>query len=241
MHFLRIRPLLVIVAVLAICTVVLVRSAGLNGQPVSATSSPSGRTSATTSTSAGKAPPANAARAAASAAERSHAGASSAAGQKQAGGSGGTQVAKAAAKPAVPAPTTSTLPPATTTTTAPPAKNGLVIGISLPALLGEPAATQAAWLANLKSIGVTSIRLGADWAYISYAGAGTYDWGPLDQEVASIRAAGMSIDMVIMGAPSWAAVAGEAGTMWLSRPTRPPSAPSRRRWRTVRAAGGPGL
>jgi hypothetical protein len=61
----------------------------------------------------------------------------------------------------------------------------------------------------LKSIGITSIRIGADWAYISYAGPGTYDWSQLDQEVASIRAAGMSMDMVIMGTPSWAAVAGE--------------------------------
>jgi hypothetical protein len=64
----------------------------------------------------------------------------------------------------------------------------------------------------LKSIGVTSIRLGADWAYISYAGQGTYDWSQLDQEVASVRAAGMSMDMVIMGTPSWAAVAGESGS-----------------------------
>ena len=64
----------------------------------------------------------------------------------------------------------------------------------------------------MKSIGITSVRIGADWAWISYAGQGTYDWTQLDQEVASVRAAGMSIDMVIMGTPSWAAVAGESGS-----------------------------
>ncbi len=211
MHFLRIRPLLVIAAVLAICAVVLVHAAGtgLKSQPVSATSSPF----RATSTSVTGGPSMNAVRAAALAIQRSHGGAtSSVAGQKQTGAAGGTQVAKAAAKPAVPAATTSTVPATTTTTTAAPARSGPAIGVSFPALLGESAATQAAALANLKSIGITSIRLGADWAYISYAGVGTYDWSQLDQEVASVRAAGMSMDMVIMGTPSWAAVAGESGS-----------------------------
>jgi hypothetical protein len=67
-------------------------------------------------------------------------------------------------------------------------------------------------LANLKSIGIDSVRIGADWEWISYAGPGTYDWSQLDQEVASVRAAGMSIDMVISGTASWAAVSGESGT-----------------------------
>ena len=84
--------------------------------------------------------------------------------------------------------------------------------MSVPDLLTEPAATQAAWLANLKSIGIDSVRLGADWEWISYAGPGTDDWSQLDQEVDSVRAAGMSIDMVITGTASWAAVPGESGT-----------------------------
>jgi polysaccharide biosynthesis protein PslG len=101
---------------------------------------------------------------------------------------------------------------ATPTTPDPPATGQPVIGISLPALLGEPAATQEAWLANLESIGVTSIRTGADWADISYAGPGTYDWSQLDEEVSLIRAAGMTVDMVITGTPSWEAVPGVSGT-----------------------------
>ena len=101
---------------------------------------------------------------------------------------------------------------ATSTTTDPPVSGRPVIGISLPALLGEPAATQQAWLANLASIGVTSIRTGADWADISYAGPGTYDWSQLDEEVSLIRAAGMSVDMVVTGTPAWEAVPGVSGT-----------------------------
>ncbi|HXY27993.1 MAG TPA: cellulase family glycosylhydrolase, partial [Acidimicrobiales bacterium] len=69
-----------------------------------------------------------------------------------------------------------------------------------------------AWLANLKSIGVNSIRIEVNWAWISDAGPGTFDWSQIDQEVASIEAAGMSIDMIVMGAPSWAALAGESSS-----------------------------
>ena len=104
---------------------------------------------------------------------------------------------------------TDTASPLATTT---PAGNQPVIGVSIPDLITEPPATQAAWLANLKSIGIDSVRIGADWEWISYAGPGTYDWSQLDQEVASVRAAGMSIDMVISGTASWAAVSGESGT-----------------------------
>ena len=98
------------------------------------------------------------------------------------------------------------------TTTDPVATNQPVIGVSLPALLGEPAATQEEWLTNLESIGVTSIRTGADWADISYAGPDTYDWSQLDEEVSLIRSAGMSVDMVITGTPPWEADDGVSGT-----------------------------
>ena len=97
-------------------------------------------------------------------------------------------------------------------TLAPAAGNQPVVGVSIPALLAQPPATQAAWLANLKSIGIGSVRIQVDWEWISYAGPGTDDWSQLDQEVDSIRAAGMSIDMVIAGTASWAAVPGESGT-----------------------------
>jgi polysaccharide biosynthesis protein PslG len=107
----------------------------------------------------------------------------------------------------------------TTTTTAKPpgtsaapqvAATGPVFGISVPDLIEQTPAVQAAWLANIKSLGLTSVRIGADWAWIQYGGPTSYDWSDLDQEVAAIRAAGLSIDMVIIGAPPWAAVSSVA-------------------------------
>jgi len=118
------------------------------------------------------------------------------------------------------APPTTSTSTSTTNTTAAAGGNSPVIGVSLPALVNQTPATQAAWLANLKSIGVNSIRIEADWAGISYAGPGTFDWSQLDQEVASIEAAGMSIDMVVMTTPSWAAVAGQSGSD-LAQPADP--------------------
>ncbi len=94
----------------------------------------------------------------------------------------------------------------------PPAGDQPVIGVSIPALIAQTPATQAAWLANLQSIGIDSVRIEADWEYISDGGPGADDWSPLDQEVDSIRAAGMNIDMVIDGTASWAAVPGASGT-----------------------------
>jgi hypothetical protein len=81
-----------------------------------------------------------------------------------------------------------------------------VFGISVPDLIDQTPAVQAAWLADIKSLGLTSVRIGADWAWIQYGGPTSYDWTSLDQEVAAIRADGLSIDMVIIGAPPWAAV-----------------------------------
>jgi hypothetical protein len=112
-----------------------------------------------------------------------------------------------------PAPTTTTTtakPPAASAATQVPA-SGPVFGISVPDLVGETAATQAAWLADIKSLGLTSVRISAEWSDIQYGGPTSYDWSQLDQAVAAIRADGLSVDMVIGGAPSWAAVSGAAG------------------------------
>ena len=88
---------------------------------------------------------------------------------------------------------------------------GSVIGISIPSLISQTPATQTAWLTNLKSIGITSIRIGAEWAWIQYAGPSTYDWSQIDQEISEVRSAGLTVDLVITGCPPWAAVAGTAG------------------------------
>jgi len=82
--------------------------------------------------------------------------------------------------------------------------------VSVPDLIEQTPATQAAWLAGIKSLGLTSVRIGANWAWIQYGGPTSYDWAALDQEVAAVRAAGLSIDMIIIGAPPWAAVSSVA-------------------------------
>ena len=110
-------------------------------------------------------------------------------------------------QPAAPGSTTTS----TSTISSTPTTVGPTFGVSLPALVNQTAATQAASLANLKSIGITSIRIGADWDWVQPTGPTTFDWSQLDQEVASVRAAGMTVDMVISGSPPWAAVAGTAG------------------------------
>jgi hypothetical protein len=47
-----------------------------------------------------------------------------------------------------------------------------------------------------------------------YAGADTYDWTQLDQEVSSISAAGMTVELIIDGCPTWAAVPGASGQLF---------------------------
>jgi hypothetical protein len=89
--------------------------------------------------------------------------------------------------------------------------NRTQIGIADPDLITKTAAVQAAQLAAMKAIGITSIRLDANWAWVEYNGPGKFDWSQLDQVVWSARAAGMSVDLIIDGCPPWAALAGANG------------------------------
>jgi hypothetical protein len=94
-------------------------------------------------------------------------------------------------------------------------------GITDPELITEPASVQAAQLAAMKAIGVTSIRLDANWEWVQYGGRKTFDWSMLDQVVKSIRGAGMSPDLIIDGCPAWAAAAGTSGDV-----SPPPASPA---------------
>lgn len=96
-----------------------------------------------------------------------------------------------------------------------------IFGISDPALLGETAAQQKTDLTAMKAVGIDSIRVDADWAAVQPDGPSSSEWGTLDQTVASIRAAGMSADLIIDGCPRWAATSASAGD---SAPT--PASPS---------------
>src|SRR5215467_11485838 len=84
-------------------------------------------------------------------------------------------------------------------------------GIADPILLGETTTMQASQLAAMKAIGITSVRVDADWGMVQAAGAGTFNWARLDRVVRSARAAGMLVDLIIDGCPRWAALAGTSG------------------------------
>jgi polysaccharide biosynthesis protein PslG len=94
--------------------------------------------------------------------------------------------------------------------TAPPAA-GKPMGVAEPDLIARSPAAQASELAAMKAIGITSIRLDADWGGVQYGGRNSYSWTALDQVVGAVRAAGMTIDLIIDGCPAWAAKAGTSG------------------------------
>ena len=75
-------------------------------------------------------------------------------------------------------------------------------------LINETAIIQASQVAAMKEIGISSVRIDARWSLVQPTSPETFDWAQLDQEVDSIRHAGMSVDLIIDGCPRWAAVAG---------------------------------
>jgi hypothetical protein len=80
-----------------------------------------------------------------------------------------------------------------------------------PGLGKETARVQAGQLARMRSIGINSIRFDANWDYVQYGGPQSFDWTLLDREIRSARAARMTVDLVIDGCPSWAALPGTSG------------------------------
>lgn len=94
---------------------------------------------------------------------------------------------------------------------APATGGGGQFGIADPDLITKSPSVQASQLKAMKAIGITSIRLDANWDWVQYGGPKSYDWAQLDQVVKSVRAAGMSADLIIDGCPPWAAVAGTSG------------------------------
>jgi polysaccharide biosynthesis protein PslG len=87
--------------------------------------------------------------------------------------------------------------------------NSKIFGISAN-LINESPRAQASELAAMRAIGINSVRADANWSWVQPSGPTTFDWTKLDQEVHSIRAAGMSIDLIIDGCPRWAALASAA-------------------------------
>ena len=83
-------------------------------------------------------------------------------------------------------------------------------GFAAPELLGEPASMQVEELEGMKAMGVTSVRLDADWNE-GQPTANSYYWLPLDTAMASIKKVGLAADLIIDGCPAWAAVPAAAG------------------------------
>lgn len=81
-------------------------------------------------------------------------------------------------------------------------------GISDPKLIHQTSTVQAAQLARMRSIGITSLRLDANWDWVQFSGSQSFYWTQLDSEIHAARAAGMNVDLVIDGCPPWAAPAG---------------------------------
>lgn len=90
-------------------------------------------------------------------------------------------------------------------------ENSVLFGISDPNLINQTARVQMSQLMAMRAIGISSVRVDANWRWIQPSGPRAFYWSQLDQEVDSIHAAGMSVDLVIDGCPPWAASANAGG------------------------------
>lgn len=112
----------------------------------------------------------------------------------------------------------------------------VIFGVSDPKLIHQTAKVQAAQLARMRSIGINSIRLDANWDWVQFGGPQSFYWAQIDREIHSARAAGMSVDLIIDGCPPWAAPAGSSQ----SPAARPASAQQFAGWaRDVASRYGP--
>ena len=112
------------------------------------------------------------------------------------------------APPSSDASPTTTAPPTTTTTTTTPtttptSTSGPVFGLSVPSLVHDSPSQQTAALANMKSIGLRWVRVEADFVWVQPTGPTAFDWSQIDQEVKTIKSAGMNADLVIEDTPAW--------------------------------------
>jgi polysaccharide biosynthesis protein PslG len=84
-------------------------------------------------------------------------------------------------------------------------------GFSAPELVLLDQSAQATQVQAMKAMGVTSVRLEANWYGLQPNGPSDSNWASFDQTIATIQAAGLSIDLIIDGCPPWAAVPGAQG------------------------------
>ena len=66
-----------------------------------------------------------------------------------------------------------------------------VYGVADPDLITQSAAVQVEQLTAIKAVGATSVRFEASWYWGQPDGPGSFDWGVLDQAIASARQVGL--------------------------------------------------
>lgn len=98
-------------------------------------------------------------------------------------------------------------------------RHPVAFGVSDPKLIHQTGRVQIAQLTRMRSIGITFIRLDANWDWVQFGGPTSFDWSMLDTEIHSARVAKMNVDLVIDGCPPWAALPGTIGD-----PARQPAA-----------------
>jgi len=79
------------------------------------------------------------------------------------------------------------------------------IGVADPGLISATDAAQTSQIAAMKAVGITAVRLDARWDWVQYGGPASYDWNDLDRAVGNLRAAGLTVDLLVAGCPTWAA------------------------------------
>jgi hypothetical protein len=107
-----------------------------------------------------------------------------------------------------------------------------IYGISDPILITLSPTAQVKRLKAMKAIGITSVRVDASWYWGQPTGPDSYDWAPLDKVVTSIRAVGLSADLIIDGCPPWAAVPDAQGDQF----AQPSSSSAFAKWAAAVAA-----
>ena len=85
-----------------------------------------------------------------------------------------------------------------------------VIGFAAGELLDQSASAQVQQLAQMKSMGMNSVRVDANWSG-GEPSQGNFNWSTLDRIMGSVQAEGMTADFIIDGCPPWAAAAGATG------------------------------
>jgi hypothetical protein len=85
-----------------------------------------------------------------------------------------------------------------------------LIGFAAAELLDGSSSDQLQQLQRMKSMGMNTVRVDANWSG-GEPSQGSFDWGNLDQLMASVHQVGMTADLIIDGCPAWAAADGASG------------------------------